>query len=1065
MSSGAPWSVKGIDPRARSRAKSAARREGMTLGEWLNRVILDDGSPEADPDNPRWERNLEGFPGFGHTAQDPGEDALRGMVERLTERIESSEEKSTSTLMNVGQSVAALARRLESTSGRFSNETQETRAAIERAQKSAETLAQRVKSLEEAEGAMSPETVKAFETAFGKLASRLYQTETETGLRLDETEGLARKAAEAAESATKTLTQRLAEIEHRTASVGQDAQRTADRDRKTGEALYGLHGALERLRRRVDAAENLTNDAAGALDEAMARLDTRLRQLEARALTNSGGDFDRRFDELSNDLARIVADTRAQFARELESVASESRVERLEKALQSAERRLAGAETGHSESLSRIGMEITRLARVMDDRFAELERKTGESARDARAERDMDRRLDQVREENRSSVKRIGEEVARLGQSLADRVSQAENRSAEAVEAASQRMAAAVEQLKAQPAREDDLAERLRQSEERTAQRIEAALSGVQERLSAARAETEEALSPVQRAMNALADRLEAIETRNAPEAASPKAAETPAPAPVEDLPDFDTPLQPPPEAETPVGFDIEDEDDDPFIVSESAAPASEHPRAELSQPRQPQPRQPQARAQAVRDEQIQPVAEARAQYRRPQAEQQRPSARIGATADADFLAEARRRAGYETGHPAYGQPAASGGRGRNLVIAMSVLGFIAIAMAAGVLIFDGMSRSGEPAEAIDVSALDPLSGQTAQTGEPDTTPPATTGTSSPDAATDPALAAPEEINAGGAADTAPAQSADASPVIETPPAATAEDAPSNQSASLDVPPARSVTMQDAAAAGDPVARYLLGMERLASGDAEGAAVLIRRAAEQGVPAAQYRYSKLLERGEGVPADLEAARRFTQQAADAGHRRAMHNLGIMYATGSGAPQDYTQAAHWFEEAALMGLGDSQFNLALLFEQGLGVEQSPGDAYAWYSIAAAGGDDGSRTRAQTLAPTLDPATRSQADAVVASFTPRPMDAEINGDYAPRNWTETAAAAPAGPPVNLVRRAQSLLTSLGYDPGPVDGQPGPATREAIVAFQESEGLSPNGRIDSALIDRLERSTPRR
>lgn len=1056
MSSGAPWSVKGIDPRARSRAKSAARREGMTLGEWLNRVILDDGSPETDPDNPRWEQNLEGFPGFGLGARDPDDDALRGMVERLTERIESAEEKSTSTLMDVGQSVAALARRLESTSGRFSNESQETRTAIERAQKSAETLAQRVKSLEEAESAMSPETVKAFETAFGKLATRLYQTETETGLRLDETEGLARQAAEAAESATKTLTQRLAEIEQRTASVGQDAQRTADRERKTGEALYGLHGALERLRRRVDAAENLTNDAAGALDDAMARLDTRLRQLETRALTNSGGDFDRRFDELSNDLARVVADTRAQFARELESVASETRVERLEKALQSAERRLAGAESGHSDSLSRIGMEITRLARVMDDRFADLERKTGETARDARAERDMDRRLDQVREENRSSVKRIGEEVARLGQSLSDRVSQAETRSAEAVEAASQRMAAAVEQLQTQPDREGELAERLRQSEERTAQRIEAALSGVHERLSAARAETEEALSPVQRAMNALADRLEAIESRGAPPAAA--TAPAPSPAPVEDEPDFNTPLQPPPEAETPVGFEAEDEEDDPFIVSESAAPISDRPQPEPARPRPAPPQQ-------ARPEPVQPVAEARSQNRRPQAEPQRQAARIGATADADFLAEARRRAGYETGHPAYGQPAANGGKGRNLVIAMSVLGFIAIAMAAGVLIFDGMSRGGEPAEAIDVSALDPRSGQAVQSAEPAASPPAGTGTPPPESAALSAQTAPEEISAAETVDAAPVQTADASAAIEPPPPATAEDAPANQSASLDVPPARPATMQDAAAAGDPVARYLLGMERLASGDAEGAAVLIRRAAEQGVPAAQYRYSKLLERGDGVPADLEAARRFSQQAADAGHRRAMHNLGIMYATGSGAPQDYTQAAHWFEEAALMGLGDSQFNLALLFEQGLGVEQSPGDAYAWYSIAAAGGDEGSRTRAQTLAPTLDPVTRSQADTVVANFTPRPMDAEVNGDYAPRNWTGTASAAPSGPPVNLVRRAQSLLTSLGYDPGPVDGQPGPATREAIVAFQESEGLSPNGRIDSALIDRLERSTPRR
>ncbi|MDJ1157981.1 hypothetical protein QNA08_07010 [Chelatococcus sp. SYSU_G07232] len=35
----APWSVKGIDPEARDAAKEAARRAGMTLGEWLNGVI------------------------------------------------------------------------------------------------------------------------------------------------------------------------------------------------------------------------------------------------------------------------------------------------------------------------------------------------------------------------------------------------------------------------------------------------------------------------------------------------------------------------------------------------------------------------------------------------------------------------------------------------------------------------------------------------------------------------------------------------------------------------------------------------------------------------------------------------------------------------------------------------------------------------------------------------------------------------------------------------------------------------------------------------------------------
>ena len=40
MKFGVPWSVKGIRPEARETAKEAARRSGMSLGEWLNSVIL-----------------------------------------------------------------------------------------------------------------------------------------------------------------------------------------------------------------------------------------------------------------------------------------------------------------------------------------------------------------------------------------------------------------------------------------------------------------------------------------------------------------------------------------------------------------------------------------------------------------------------------------------------------------------------------------------------------------------------------------------------------------------------------------------------------------------------------------------------------------------------------------------------------------------------------------------------------------------------------------------------------------------------------------------------------------
>jgi len=58
MANSLPWSVKGVDPRTRDAAKAAARRAGMTLGEWLDHKIRDEaqdmpeesGPPAAPPE-------------------------------------------------------------------------------------------------------------------------------------------------------------------------------------------------------------------------------------------------------------------------------------------------------------------------------------------------------------------------------------------------------------------------------------------------------------------------------------------------------------------------------------------------------------------------------------------------------------------------------------------------------------------------------------------------------------------------------------------------------------------------------------------------------------------------------------------------------------------------------------------------------------------------------------------------------------------------------------------------------------------------------------------------------
>ena len=43
---------------------------------------------------------------------------------------------------------------------------------------------------------------------------------------------------------------------------------------------------------------------------------------------------------------------------------------------------------------------------------------------------------------------------------------------------------------------------------------------------------------------------------------------------------------------------------------------------------------------------------------------------------------------------------------------------------------------------------------------------------------------------------------------------------------------------------------------------------------------------------------------------------------------------------------------------------------------------------------------------------------------------------------------VKQIQCLLAYLGYDPGDIDGADGPKTRAAVKAFQQAEGLEPDG-----------------
>ena len=56
-----------------------------------------------------------------------------------------------------------------------------------------------------------------------------------------------------------------------------------------------------------------------------------------------------------------------------------------------------------------------------------------------------------------------------------------------------------------------------------------------------------------------------------------------------------------------------------------------------------------------------------------------------------------------------------------------------------------------------------------------------------------------------------------------------------------------------------------------------------------------------------------------------------------------------------------------------------------------------------------------------------------------------------SAPAEVQVSTLRKAQSLLARGGFYRAPIDGEPGPATEEAVLRFQRRQNLVMSGRLD--------------
>ena len=919
MSAAAPWSVKGIEPKAREIAKDLARRSGMTLGEWLNTIIMEDGDddegvvplsrrPHAAESYERRGRSRRMDDAYG--GADNQLDRLGASIDAIAARLEAAERRSTIAIQGVDQAVSGLVRRLDS-------QDQSDKSHVRRIDDIAEELREGHRRLRRFEQEVGPQTAETFgkvETTMGALAGRLYDIE------------------ERQRSGVNELRQRMDAVEKAAGpGVGADL--------------------LVQVGQRLDQAQARTTEALRGLERSFAGLDQRLRATEGRIEPESAREA-ARFEKLAETLSRQVEGNRVEMMRRLDTAETEGRMDRIERAVLAIGDQVKSSEERSAKAVEAMGREVLRIAQNLNGRVQTIEsaapmqldvlsRKVESDM--GRLAQGLEQRLTAADDRNALALEKLGGEITRISDRLSERIAQSERRSQQALEDIGRRLADSSSKIEQGYDRASgELAERMRLSEERTAALIAEARGNIERRAEPVRPASAEpdwraaafpdaAFQDAGFAETAFDDPVYAEQQAWSADLAPPEPA-----APREEVLNadaiFDAVMRGPrtdveaPAVSTPFGSRPAEP---PAIeVPAGTAPAQ---TVELA-PAAPAP-QPAAFGQGFGGADVSDALQATA----PDGFESGPDDFAGET---DFVDPRALRAAAAQGRASSTRQAIDAAR----------------AAMASPEAADPPARSGFGLKKGGKSKLQERLDKQAARG----------GSTVRKALGASAIAV--LLTGGGAYATGQLTGSGLNI-----PGLTA--APEVQ------PIAALAALPTAPTAGDLERGSDLYQQAIELLDADAASGVdtLKRAAATGYTPAQLHLASLYQDGaKGVPVNLREARVWARRAADGGDAKGMHAYGMYLFEGVGGAQDRGEALTWLEKAAERGLVDSQFNVAKLYETGdEAIQPDPAKAYRWYLIAARAGDGDAQAAVERLDKAIPAATRTQVRAEAEEFQVEPL----------------------------------------------------------------------------------------
>ncbi|WP_137390916.1 SEL1-like repeat protein [Rhodoligotrophos defluvii] len=945
MTAGAPWSIKGIDPDARLAAKEAARKSGVTLGQWLTAVI----------------HESSGKPASATQGAGPAAPVIQQRIEDLEQKLadltRAQQQTAAGRLFEhraAQEPVEALLARVD----RHERRTVEAFAAIN------DRLSGIARQVSQNQTSSSADLSAAIETALRRILDHIASNEQRS------------------RDALLALHERLAGLSAQAAAAQPVPGRAG------GQELGALERRVDAVTARIEAAEQNIEAAAkrsaeatmGGLREEIRESERRMSRLigEARAEGGGPGDYEdlyRQIEILSQRLYSVESE-RGSSAMDAQVAELANRVDELDGRVRTAI---------ENQPSSAVLIELQSHIVALTDKLATIERRFDDIDAVERSVADLFKAMEQSKVETRALATRTAEEA--VGRSLELRAGpSAELQALQSGLAAVKRSLAESDQQTQQTLLV--VHETLQKIVDRLAaveQRLQDGGSGEQPGPSAPTAHGDEGRA---------ADIPEVLRDIRVPVSGDDVAEEKPSEG--EAMPEEAPPAARLAEGEPPSEGETAGAPPDAPAPSEEQAPEREE-GGEVSPP---SPSDRPIETITRRDDFIaaaRRAAQASAAAPEPATRRFNPLSRLRGLG---------RRGGEDASEGSATEEAAA--RRKPLILAGAVLLLLAVSAysisgrqtEAPVATKDdiGSSRlAGTPSPAGGAQAplLDRIEGLgqslwsatqasdwlgklTAPFAKPDEGRPADPPTTGSIGKSSSLLTVPTIAAVPAGLSTA-ASSASASPDREDG-RGTVVTMTRGTAATRDGLPERigSPALRRAALSGSPAAQFLVATELL-EGEGQSEPILalrwFQKAAAQGLAPAQYRLGMMFERGTGVPRDLATARVWYKRAAEKGNIKAMHNLAVAYAGDDQGAPDYAKAAYWFGAAAEYGIRDSQYNYGVLLEQGLGVVRNLRDAYFWLTLCGRSGDAEAAQRANALKRQLTLQQIEEAEAAVARWRPR------------------------------------------------------------------------------------------